>query len=303
MLLDNVDVTFKAGDGGNGIVSFKKIGRGPDGGNGGRGGDLYITVSSDLTLLNQFSRKDLIGAERGVDGGNNKRQGKKGEDTYIILPVGTSLINKDTGEVVIELTKVDQIIKILNGGDGGFGNFEFRSARNTTPLKAQKGQPGETLNLTLNLKLIADYGLIGLPNSGKSSLLNELTGANAKTANYAFTTTSPNLGVLNGHIIADIPGLIEGASDGRGLGIKFLKHMEKVKVLIHCIDSTSTDYERDYQTVRNELSKYNKEMLKKKEIILLTKSDLVGEKVGFKDALQISIHDFESIEKLKQLLI
>lgn len=303
MLLDNVDVTFKAGDGGNGIVSFKKIGRGPDGGNGGRGGDVYITVSSDLTLLNQFSRKDLIGAERGVDGGNNKRQGKKGEDIYIILPVGTSLINRDTGELVMELTKIGQLIKLLNGGDGGFGNFEFRSARNTTPMRAQKGQPGETLNLTLNLKLIADYGLIGLPNSGKSSLLNELTGANVKTANYAFTTTSPNLGVLNGHIIADIPGLIEGASDGKGLGIKFLKHIEKVKVLIHCIDSQSEDFDKDYKTVRNELEKYNKEMLKKKEIILLTKSDLIDEKKTFKNALSISIHDFESIENLKKQLV
>lgn len=302
MLLDNVNVTFKAGDGGNGIVSFKKIGRGPDGGNGGRGGDVYVTVSSDLTLLNQFSRKDLIGAERGVDGGNNKRQGKKGEDIYITLPVGTSLINKDSGGLVMELTKVGQTVKLLNGGDGGFGNFEFRSARNTTPMRAQKGQQGETLNLILNLKLIADYGLIGLPNSGKSSLLNELTGANVKTANYAFTTTSPNLGVLNGHIIADIPGLIEGASDGKGLGIKFLKHIEKVKVLIHCIDSTSEDFDRDYKTVRNELEKYNKEMLKKKEIILLTKSDLLDEKKKFKNAMSISIHDFESIENLKKLL-
>ncbi len=302
MLLDNVNVTFKAGDGGNGIVSFKKIGRGPDGGNGGRGGDVYVTVSSDLTLLNQFSRKDLIGAERGVDGGNNKRQGKKGEDIYITLPVGTSLINKDSGGLVMELTKVGQTVKLLNGGDGGFGNFEFRSARNTTPMRAQKGQPGETLNLILNLKLIADYGLIGLPNSGKSSLLNELTGANVKTANYAFTTTSPNLGVLNGHIIADIPGLIEGASDGKGLGIKFLKHIEKVKVLIHCIDSTSEDFDRDYKTVRNELGKYNKEMLKKKEIILLTKSDLIDKRKTFKNAISISIHDFESIENLKKLL-
>lgn len=302
MLLDKVDVTFKAGDGGNGIVSFKKIGRGPDGGNGGKGGDFYIVVSSDLTLLNQFSRKSLIAAEKGVDAGNNIRYGRKGEDIEVTLPLGTVLINKDTGEEILELTKIGEKIKLLKGGTGGMGNYEFRSARNTTPMYAQKGQSAEVLNLTLNLKLIADYGLIGLPNSGKSSLLNELTGANAKTANYAFTTISPNLGVLNSKIIADIPGLIEGASTGKGLGINFLKHIEKVKVLIHCIDSTSEDFNKDYETVRNELSKYNKEMLKKKEIILLTKSDLISDKRKFKNAIPISIYDFESLETLKKLL-
>lgn len=302
MLLDKVDVTFKAGDGGNGKVSFKKIGRGPDGGNGGRGGDLYVIASSDLTTLYQFSQKDFLVAGNGIPGGDNIRSGGKGEDLEITLPVGTSLVNRDTGETVLELTEVGQKVKLLKGGDGGHGNWEFRSARNTTPMKAQKGFPGQVLNLTLNLKLIADYGLIGLPNAGKSSLLNELTNSNAKIGNYAFTTLSPNLGVINGKVVADIPGLIEGASEGKGLGINFLKHIEKVKILIHCIDATSSDYQKDYDTVRNELGKYNKDLLKKKEVILLTKLDLVEGKVKFKNAISVSIHDMDSINKIKKLV-
>ncbi len=302
MLLDKIDVTFKAGDGGNGKVSFKKIGRGPDGGNGGKGGDLYIKASSDLTILYQFSRQDYLTAENGIPGWNNIKSGRKGKDLEIVLPVGTSLINRDTDKEILELTEVGQKIKLLKGGDGGKGNYEFRSSRNTTPMKAQKGFPGESLNLTLNLKLIADYGLIGLPNTGKSSLLNELTNSNAKIGNYAFTTLSPNLGVVNGQVIADIPGLIEGASIGKGLGINFLKHIEKVKVLLHCIDATSSDFGKNYKVVRNELGKYNKELLKKKEIILLCKSDLVRRKIKFKNAISVSIHDIDSIEKVKKLL-
>lgn len=310
MLIDKVDVTFSSGRGGDGKVSFKKIGRGPDGGSGGRGGDLYVTTSSDLTILYQFSRKTEFAADNGVPGGDNIKSGHKGDDLTVTLPVGTVLINRENGETIHELTSVGQTVRLLKGGDGGKGNFEFRSARNTTPMKAQKGFAGESLNLTLNLKLIADFGLIGLPNSGKSSLLNELTNSNAKIGNYAFTTLSPNLGVVNSKVIADIPGLIEGASVGKGLGINFLKHIEKVKVLVHCIDATSSDYEKDYETVRNELGKYKQslassagnKMLKKKEIILLTKSDLVKEKPKFKSAIPVSIHDFASIQKLKGLL-
>jgi len=301
MLLDKVDVTFSAGNGGDGKVSFKKIGRGPDGGNGGRGGDIFITTISDLTVLYQFKQKDFLSAENGVQGGNNVKSGHKGDDLTIFLPVGTELIDRETGKIVVELNEVGQTIKLLKGGDGGKGNWEFRSARNTTPMKAQKGFPGESMNLTLNLKLIADYGLIGLPNAGKSSLLNELTNSNAKIGNYAFTTLSPNLGVINGKVIADIPGLIEGASSGKGLGVNFLKHIEKVKVLIHCIDATSDDHERDYKIVRNELKKYNKEMLKKKEVILLTKSDLVSKKLKFKNSIPVSIHDINSIDNLKKI--
>lgn len=302
MLLDNVLVHFKAGDGGRGKVSFKRLGKGPDGGNGGKGGDLYVEASSDLSLLNQFSRKANILVEEGSNGSFNNETGKKGDDLVVKLPVGTSLIDQRTKKVVLELSKAGQKIKLLKGGIGGKGNFDLRSAKNVTPMKAQEGRKGEELYLILDLKLIADYGLIGLPNAGKSSLLNELTGANAKTANYAFTTLEPNLGVINGHIIADIPGLIEGASEGRGLGVRFLKHIEKVNVLIHCIDSNSDNYLRDYKIVRKELGEYNKSLLLKKEIILLTKSDMVGKKKKFKKAISVSIHDFESIKSIKKLL-
>lgn len=302
MLIDNVFVKFNAGHGGAGKISFKRLGKGPDGGTGGKGGDFYVVSSSDLSLLNQFSRKSTISAEDGENGGFNIMTGKRGADIEVKLPVGTSLIDQKTGKTILELTEPNQRVKLLKGGLGGRGNFEFRSSKNTSPKKAQKGLPGESLNLILDLKLIADFGLIGLPNSGKSSLLNELTGSTAKTANYAFTTLEPNLGVLNGKIIADIPGLIEGASSGKGLGIRFLKHIEKVKVLIHCIDSTSDDYKRDYEIVRKELGEFNPELLKKKEVILLTKSDMVTKKKKFKKATNISIYDPDAIDNLKNML-
>lgn len=302
MLLDNVQVHFKAGRGGAGKVSFKRMGRGPDGGNGAKGGDLYVVGSSDLTLLNQFSKKSLIAAQDGENGSFNNMTGNKGEDLIVTLPIGTSLVDRRSGKTVLEITKVGEPIKLLKGGIGGKGNFDLRSAKNVTPMKAQAGREGEELFLTLDLKLIAEFGLIGLPNAGKSSLLNELTGANAKTANYSFTTLEPNLGVFKGLIIADIPGLIEGASNGKGLGIRFLKHIEKVKVLIHCIDATSDDYERDYKIVRKELGEYNKDLLTKKEIILLTKSDMATKKKRFKNAIYISIHDMDTIDTLKNML-
>lgn len=303
MLLDNVEVKLSAGHGGAGKVSFKKMGRGPDGGNGGKGGDVYLKTSGDLTLLNQFSKKVIISAADGENGGASNKSGKKGDDLTIFLPIGTSLIEKSSGKTLFELDKDGDKFMLLKGGIGGKGNFELRSNKNTTPLKAQGGRPGESLNLILNLRLIADFGLIGLPNAGKSSLLNELTGTSAKTANYAFTTLEPNLGILDGHVIADIPGLIEGASEGKGLGIKFLKHIEKVKVLIHCIDSNSTNYLSNYETVRNELAQYNPDLLKKKEIIVLTKSDSVDRNVKFKNSISVSIHDLRSLDNLKSMLL
>ncbi len=312
MLIDSVEVIFKGGDGGNGIVSFKKTGRGPDGGNGGKGGDLYLVGQSDLTLLNQFSRLPRLSGQNGEDGGRNNMTGRNGNDIEIFLPIGTSLIDKTTGLELLEIKTVGERILFAKGGKGGDGNWEFRSPTLTTPKFAKNGEKGQTYNLTLSLRYIADFGLIGLPNAGKSSLLNELTNANVKTADYAFTTLSPNLGVFENKVIADIPGLIEGASSGRGLGIGFLKHIEKVSLLLHCIAADTPDPVHDYETVKNEMKNYNPELTLKKEIVLLTKSDLL-EKKGIeklvrnlkkksKEVLIVSILDPESISALKTYL-
>lgn len=313
MLIDIADVIFSGGHGGAGITSFGKMAHsGPDGGNGGKGGNIYLTAKSDITLLNQFSREVLFAAENGYPGGKNKRTGRDGRDLEIFVPVGTVVIDKFTKKEILEFAMVDQKELISKGGLGGRGNYEFRSSTNTTPKRSDPGRPGERKELILNLKLIADYGLIGLPNAGKTSLLNELTRANAKTAGYPFTTLEPNLGVFKGKIIADIPGLIEGASVGRGLGISFLKHIEKVKTILHCISVDSENPLNDYKIVRRELIKYGESLGKKNEIILLTKSDLIQPKAlqnisrklkkYSKNILAVSIYDWAGIEKLKKFL-
>lgn len=319
MLIDIARATFRAGKGGNGSTSYRAHRKGQDGGNGGMGGNLYFAAKPDLKLLNQFSRETVFRAGDGQDGGDNRKSGKNGEDLTIYLPVGTSVIEKRTGKVLWDLDKVDEKVLIAKGGKGGLGNWEFRMEQIVPPHPGEKGTKGEVRELILSLKLIADFGLIGLPNAGKSSLLNELTGSHAKTANYPFTTLSPALGIFDGlpagrqgKVIADIPGLIEGASSGRGLGIGFLKHIEKVKVLLHCLSCETLDALKDYETVRIELGKFNGELLNKKEILLLTKSDLADEKhikTSIKklskkcsQILTVSINDWESLEKLKNLL-
>lgn len=311
MLIDEIEITLTAGHGGAGKVSFGP-GKfsGPDGGNGGRGGDVYIRATTDIYGLNQFSKTKLMEAEDGKPGGNAKRFGEDGKDLEIVMPMGTEL-EDETGEV-IKLDNLESRILVCKGGLGGRGNFEFRSPTRTTPFYAQKGLDGQTKNFKVFLKLIADFGLIGLPNAGKSSLLNELTNANAKIGAYQFTTLEPNLGVLDRRVIADLPGLIEGAATGRGLGIKFLKHIEKVGLLLHCISGESENLKNDYQIIRKELGEYNEKLLEKKEIILLTKIDLIDKKdlekklkilkKLNKNVLEVSIHDFDSLEKLKKEL-
>lgn len=313
MLIDTANVIFKGGNGGNGKVSFRKHMKGPDGGNGGRGGNLYVLAISDLKLLNQFTRENTFAAENGVSGESNQKSGRGGEDLEIKLPVGTSIIDKLSGQEIYDLTKENERILICKGGQGGLGNWEFRSSDNPVPKKAEPRKKGEVKELILSLKIIADFGLIGLPNAGKSSLLNELTGAHEKIANYPFTTLSPALGVFERKVLADIPGLIEGASSGKGLGIGFLKHVEKVKVLLHCISCESGDVLKDYETVRKELGTFNPKMLEKKETVLLTKSDLVDEKYleitknllkdKTKQIFTVSINDWKSIQNLKDILI
>jgi len=314
MLIDEIAVVFKGGDGGNGKVSFGKISKsGPDGGNGGDGGDLYLEAASDLTLLNQFSAKDEFQAQNGEPGGQNKMSGAKGSDIVIFVPFGTNIKDVQTLEEW-NLEKVHERILLCKGGVGGKGNWEFRSPTNTTPTYAQSGERGQKRKLFLTLRFIADFGLIGLPNAGKSSLLKELTNAKPKIASYAFTTLSPNLGVMeNGKIITDIPGLIKGAHLGKGLGIRFLKHIEKVRLLLHCISSDSKDVIKDYQAVRNELGNYNELLLTKKEIILLTKSDLLDSSElkkklkelskTTKTVIKLSIYDHQSLEAFKKVLI
>jgi GTP-binding protein len=279
---------------------------------GGNGGNVYVIASSDLTLLSQFTAKNKISAEDGVDGRKEKMTGRMGEDLILYLPVGSTLKDLNTNEV-FELNNVGKRILLCRGGEGGVGNFDLRSSRNTTPLNTIPPKKGQNRRLKIVLSFIADFGLVGLPSSGKSSLLNELTNANVKTAKYHFTTLSPNLGVLpNKKIIADIPGLIEGASKGKGLGIKFLKHIQKVGLLLHCISCDSSDVLKNYKIIRKELGEYGKGLLKKREIIVLTKNDLVDNEKLLeqqsmletldKKILTTSIHDLKSIDKLLEIL-
>lgn len=247
----------------------------------------------------------------GSQGGHNRKSGADGEDLNLIVPIGTTLIDQIGSETPLD--ELNKKVLLAKGGLGGKGNFFFKSSSNTTPRYAQPGLRGEEKKLILKLKLIADFGLVGLPNAGKSSILNELTNAEAKIGDYPFTTLEPNLGMLKGSVIADIPGLIEGAAEGRGLGHKFLKHIEKVRLLLHCISSQSEDPVRDYNIIQGELKKFNPKLLEKQEIILLTKSDLLGkvdlEKIrkGLsqtkRQVIPLSIHNWDSLQSLIQILL
>ncbi len=313
MLVDNVHLTIKAGNGGNGAVSFLRNGLtdkgGPDGGNGGNGGSIYFRGSNNLSDLSEFRFKKKMRAEDGVRGKKKNLYGKNADHLALSVPVGTQIIDENS-DTVYEITDITTEVLLAQGGKGGRGNNEFKSATNQTPTYAEPGTPGEEKKLFLRLRIIADIGLIGLPNAGKSSLLSVLTHATPKIGNYPFTTLEPNIGMMGKHPIADIPGLIEGASTGKGLGISFLQHIEKTKILVHCIDVTGEDLKKVYETVRNEFAQYNTELLEKKEIILLTKSDLVEEKelkekmnqFSKNKVLTASVYNPDSIELLKQAL-
>ncbi len=313
MLVDNVNVLVKAGSGGNGASTFlsnaRKFKGGPDGGNGGNGGSIYIQGSNNITDLRQFRYQKKITADDGIPGKHKNLYGKNAPDETIFVPLGTRITDAES-QIVYEITSISDSILIAHGGKGGRGNTEFKTSTNQSPQFAEKGTIGEEKELFLELRIIAQVGLIGLPNSGKSSLLAVLTNATPKIGNYPFTTLEPNIGMFENYAIADIPGLIEGASKGKGLGIGFLKHIEKTEILIHCIDATNDNPKKMYETVRNEFKQFNPLLLNKPEIILITKTDLASEKrlkeissifkKTKKELLTYSLYNPESIDVLKQ---
>ncbi|MDO8633220.1 MAG: GTPase ObgE [Candidatus Wildermuthbacteria bacterium] len=313
MLIDDIVIKVRAGNGGRGAVAFNKNMRtlGPTGGSGGKGGSVYVEGVPDLNALSQFRYRKDIKAKNGEPGKDQCNDGAGRDDLVLNVPVGTVVSNIERGEKQ-EVLKIGERVLVAKGGIGGKGNFHFRSSTNTTPKQFQEGLPGEQVTLRLELKLIASIGIIGLPNAGKSSLLNELTKAQSKVANYAFTTLEPSLGAYYELILADIPGLIEGASLGKGLGTKFLRHIERTKILFHLISAESEDPAKDYQIIRKELEGYNTELTQKTEYVFLSKSDTVSsqeleEKIAALkkiqiNALPISIHDWNSLEEVKKIL-
>lgn len=314
--IDEIQFHAKAGNGGTGVVRWRheknKEYSGAAGGNGGKGGDVYVRAVRDINILARHKTVKEFKAGNGDAGANFSRQGGSGEDCYIDLPIGSLIVNKDTGREV-ELVEEGQVSKVLHGGKGGLGNEYFKASTNVRPEQSTGGQQGEEADFTVELNLIADAGLIGLPNAGKSSLLNALTNARAKVGSYAFTTLDPNLGALpGGYILADIPGLIEGASEGKGLGDKFLKHVKRTKMLVHLVALDNEDVESAYLTIREELEKYGAGLPDKDEVVILSKTDMVdadtikkARKIIGKhtmDILEVSVLDDKAIKKLSEEL-
>ena len=284
--LDQVKIYIKAGDGGSGSPSFRRekfieFG-GPDGGDGGKGGSVVLKSERNLNTLIDFRYQQHFKAKRGGDGKGKNQTGRGGENLYLKVPVGTQVFEEDNKTLIFDFKEENEEYVVAVGGKGGFGNTRFKSSTNRAPKKFTKGTKGEDYWIWLQLKTIADVGIIGLPNAGKSSLLAAITSATPKIANYKFTTLNPNLGVAvyddKEITLADIPGLIEGAHEGVGLGIKFLKHIERCKSLLHMIDITEGDLKKSYSQVRKELKNYSKDLLKKDEIVVLNKIDLLDEK-------------------------
>ena len=320
--LDQVKIYIKAGNGGDGSPSFRREKfieyGGPDVGDGGKGGSVILKAEQNLNTLIDFRYQQHHKAKRGENGAGQNRTGKSGEDLILKVPIGTQVFEEDNKTLIYDFTKISEEFIAAAGGKGGFGNTRFKSSTNRAPRKFTKGTQGEEFTIWLQLKTIADIGIIGLPNAGKSSLLASVTNANPKIANYQFTTLNPNLGVASYDdkeiTIADIPGLVEGAHKGTGLGIQFLKHIERCKSLLHLIDITSEDLKKSYQQVKNELKKYSNKLTKKKELIVLNKIDLIDEKEvnhiikDFKnntksEVIAVSTFNKSSVSKIKSKLL
>ena len=317
---DYIKIHVKSGHGGKGSAHLRRekyIPKGgPDGGDGGRGGHIIIKGNKDFWTLYHLKFKQHFKAERGGDGSRQRSTGKNGEDIYIEVPLGTVIKDTDTGETIGEITEDKQELIVAKGGKGGKGNWHFKSATNQTPRYAQPGLPGEERDLTLELKLLADVGLVGFPNAGKSTLLSKLTAAKPKIGDYPFTTLKPNLGIVSyrdgrSFVMADIPGIIEGAAEGKGLGHYFLRHIERNSNLLFLVPADADDITKEYHVLLNELKKYNPELLDKKRILAISKADMLDDELeteikkdlpGDIPHIFISSYTGKNLDRLKDLL-
>ena len=304
--LDQAKIYIRSGDGGNGCVAFRRekyieFG-GPFGGDGGKGGDVYVECVDNLNTLIDYRYQQHYKAKGGENGMGKNRTGAGGDDCTIKVPPGTEIYAEDGETLLADLVHVGDRVRLAEGGNGGFGNMRFKSSTNQAPYHANAGHPGTEMTILLRLKLIADAGLIGLPNAGKSTFLASVTQARPKIADYPFTTLHPNLGVVEAgdtsFVLADIPGLIEGANEGAGLGVRFLGHIERCRVLLHLVDATEDDVATAYKTVRRELKAYGADIEKKKEIVALSKSDAVSE-----EALLEKIEALKKVCRKKPLVL
>jgi len=282
--IDHTTLSVKAGSGGMGCIAFLREKfrpkGGPSGGDGGRGGSIIFQVDKQLGTLQDITLNHLYRAENGANGGGKNMHGKNGKDIIIKIPPGTIIKNAETEQIIKDLTIENESYVVAQGGNGGFGNARFKTQQNTAPKIANDGQPGEELKIELELKVLADVGLVGFPNAGKSTFISKVSNAKPKIADYPFTTLVPNLGIVkygdyNSFVMADIPGLIQGASDGKGLGSQFLRHIERTKVLVYLIECIDEEIYKNFVTLKNELKKHNPELIKRPSLLLLTKIDLV----------------------------
>ena len=287
--IDHTTLSVKAGNGGMGCIAFLREKfrpkGGPCGGDGGHGGNIIFQVNPQLGTLHDITLKHHYRAENGANGSGKNRHGKKGKDIIIKIPPGTIIKDAETEQILKDLTKANESYVVAKGGNGGFGNARFKSKRQTAPRIANDGQLGEKLNIELELKVLADVGLVGFPNAGKSTFISKVSNARPKIADYPFTTLVPNLGIVKygdyqSFVMADIPGLIHGASDGKGLGSQFLRHIERTKVLVYLVECIAEEIQENFKTLQKELNKHNPELIERPSLLLLTKSDLILDEPG-----------------------